>query len=296
LDRPPPRFSTAIHKEFEKEEGWKPVHRIPSPNNPFQRKSRIEIRQMERGEERVVLCLSEERKGKDRGIRKKKEKLLLADLKKLSQRIEKGRLKQPKKIHEAIGRLKERHPRVARYYDIEYDEELGELDWNEDEEKKKKAACLDGGYLLKTNRKKLGDEEIWKVYSLLTRVENAFRSMKSPLAERPIFHHLERRVDTHIFLCVLAYHLLVAIETTLQNEGIYTSWDTVRTTLSTHHVATVVLPTADGEQDLNPKNKYSRSGGEKLVHVVGSPPSHHETFQNPDAKRTFGIVTEFSRK
>jgi hypothetical protein len=36
--------------------------------------------------------------------------------------------------------------------------------------------------------------------------------MKSPLRERPIFHHLQDRTQTHIFLCVLAYHLLVAIE------------------------------------------------------------------------------------
>jgi hypothetical protein len=42
--------------------------------------------------------------------------------------------------------------------------------------------------------------------------------MKSPLSERPIFHHLERRVETHIFLCVLAYHLLVAVENTLLDE------------------------------------------------------------------------------
>ena len=35
------------------------------------------------------------------------------------------------------------------------------------------------------------------------------------------------RVDTHIFLCVLAYHLLVAIETTLLNQGVHTSWVTV---------------------------------------------------------------------
>ena len=57
------------------------------------------------------------------------------------------------------------------------------------------------------------------MYMTLTRAENAFRMIKTPLAERPIFHHLEHRVDTHIFLCVLAYHLLVAIETTLLNQG-----------------------------------------------------------------------------
>ncbi|MGA8348816.1 MAG: hypothetical protein WB773_13610, partial [Isosphaeraceae bacterium] len=41
-------------------------------------------------------------------------------------------------------------------------------------------------------------------------------------------HHLEHRVESHIFLCVLAYHLLVAIETTLQRQEIHTSWATVR--------------------------------------------------------------------
>ena len=71
--------------------------------------------------------------------------------------------------------------------------------------------------------------------------------MKSPLSERPIFHHLERRVDTHIFLCVLAFHLLVAIEKTLIDQGLHTSWATVRDTLSTHQICTVVLPTSSGE-------------------------------------------------
>lgn len=71
--------------------------------------------------------------------------------------------------------------------------------------------------------------------------------MKSPLCERGIFHQLERRVETHIFLCILAYHLLVAIEKTLSDEGIHTSWLTVKDTLKTHQVATVILPTISGE-------------------------------------------------
>jgi hypothetical protein len=70
--------------------------------------------------------------------------------------------------------------------------------------------------------------------------------MKSPLAERPIFHHTERRTEAHIFLCVLAYHLLIAIEKTLLDHGIHTSWPTVRNTLKSHQICTVVLPTDDG--------------------------------------------------
>ena len=50
-------------------------------------------------------------------------------------------------------------------------------------------------------------------------------------------------MESHIFLCVLAYHLLVAIETTLLRQEIHTSWATVRDLLATHQIVTVVLPT-----------------------------------------------------
>ena len=100
-----------------------------------------------------------------------------------------------------------------------------------------------GTWALKTDRQDLTADEIWRTYILLTRVEDAFRAMKSPLMERPIFHHLKNRTQTHIFLCVLAYHLLAAIEHRFLQAGIHTSWWTIRQQLSTHQVATLVLPT-----------------------------------------------------
>ena len=99
---------------------------------------------------------------------------------------------------------------------------------------------------MKTDRQDLTADEIWRTCILLTRVEDAFREMKSPLMERPIFHHLEHRTQTHIFLCVLAYHLLTAIEHRFLQAGVHTSWWTLRQRLSTHHVATMVLPTTSG--------------------------------------------------
>ena len=109
------------------------------------------------------------------------------------------------------------------------------------------ATRLDGGYLLKTDRQDVTDDEIWRTYILLTRVEAAFRAMKSPLCERPIFHHREHRVQTHIFLCVLAYHLLVAIEKLFLDAGLHASWATLREELTTHQVVTVVLPASNGD-------------------------------------------------
>jgi hypothetical protein len=62
------------------------------------------------------------------------------------------------------------------------------------------AELLDGGYLLRTDRMDLTAHEAWLMYMTLTRAESAFRSIKTPLAERPIFHHLEHRGETHILL------------------------------------------------------------------------------------------------
>jgi hypothetical protein len=90
-------------------------------------------------------------------------------------------------------------------------------------------------------------DEIWRTYMLLTRVQAAFRAMKSPLMERPIFHQLEKRTQTHIFLCVLAYYLLVAIEKCFLDGGVHTSWWILRQQLSTHQVVTMVSAHPGGE-------------------------------------------------
>jgi transposase len=232
--------------QFEEPEGFELVPREPSPLNPCQKKSFVRVKPVRHGNELIVLCTSEERVAKDRAIREKQEQRFLADLDRLQQRIEKGRLKREIAVGEAIGRLKERYPRVARYHTITWDATTRKLTHEPNADKKAKAELLDGGYLLRTDRTDLSATEAWLMYMTLTRAENAFRMIKSPLAERPIFHHLEHRVETHIFLCVLAYHLLVAIETTLLNQGVHTSWATVRQMLATHQVATIVLPTDGG--------------------------------------------------
>jgi transposase len=233
-------------EELEREEGWREVIRTPSPRNPAQKKTRVEVKRLKKGEEVYILCLSDTRQGKDRAIRQAQEQRFIADLVRLKKRIEKGQLKHTDKIHQAIGRLKERYPRVARYYRIAYEAEPKVLSWKEDSEKKAVAEKLDGSYVLKTDRQDLTADEIWRTYILLTRVEDAFRDMKTPLMERPIFHHLKHRTQTHIFLCVLAYHLLAAIEKRFLDQAIHTSWWTLRQQLRTHQVITVVLPTTDG--------------------------------------------------
>jgi transposase len=234
-------------EQFESVEGFEEVIREPSPSNPFQKKTRIWVKGVDKDGLSYALCKSEGREQKDGAIRAKHEARLREDLGKLQKRVKQGHLRKPELIQQAIGRLKERYGRVARYYVIEHDERSGQVCWAVDEHKLHIAEQLDGSYLLKTDRTDLDAEHIWRIYALLTRAEKAFRNMKSPLAERPIFHQIAPRVDAHIFLCVLAYHLLVAIEKTLLDQGVHTSWWNLRRRLNKHQTCTVVLPTETGE-------------------------------------------------
>ena len=237
-------------QEFGEESGWEDIVRQPSATNPCQKKTQVSLKQCLVGEEVHVLCLSEQRKEKDRAIRELQEKRLLANLESMSRGIAK-RKKKPRSeadVNQAIGRLRERYSRVGRYYQIRYEAERRALIWEADAALKRRAERLDGSYVLKTDRRDLTKEEIWRHYILLTRVESAFRAMKSPLMERPIFHHLAHRVETHIFLCVLAYHLLATVEKTFLDQGVHTSWATLREQLASHQVVTVVLPTSDGQE------------------------------------------------
>jgi transposase len=233
--------------DFANPEGFSEVLRPPSPRNPAQRKTRVEVKLRRDGDITYVLCRSAQRGDKDRAIRTKQEGRLLADLEKLGRRVAAGRLKRPEKIAEAIGRLRERYPRVARYYELAVDPETAQFNATLNEDERARAERLDGCYLIKTDRSDLSAEDFWHLYALLTRAEDAFRDMKTPLAERPIYHQSERRVESHIFLCMLAFHLLVAIEKTLLDSGLHTSWNSVRAVLKTHQVCTIVLPSKGGQ-------------------------------------------------
>jgi hypothetical protein len=243
--RPPERDSWL--DDFEDEDGFEVMSRAPAPRNRSQKKSSVRVEALTDGEEEVVLGIRSGRTAKDRAIRAEPEGRLLADLRRLRERIVGGRLKRELKIGEAIGRLKERYPRAARYDTIRYDADGGAPSREPDAAKTAKAEPLDGGYRLRTDRTELTAQEAGLMSLTLTRAESAFRAIKTPSAERPIFPQLGHRVETHIFLCVPAYHLMVAIETTLLDQGIHTAWATVREQVASHSVATPVLPTDGGQ-------------------------------------------------
>jgi len=207
----------------------------------------LEVKRRQKDNEAFLLCRSTARQAKDRGIRLRQENLFLERLQYYHDGLgKKGRTQSYPKVIEMIGRLREKYPRASKRYDVEVvaankpgkSIKAKAVIW------KKRSSCdpqdkFDGCYVLRTDRLDLSDDQIWKTYVMLTRVESAFRSMKSSLGLRPNFHQIEPRADTHLFISVLAYHILHVIEYKLGQAKDHRSWATIRDVLSTHQRVTI---------------------------------------------------------
>ena len=88
---------------------------------------------------------------------------------------------------------------------------------------------------------------MWRTYSMLTDLEAVFRSLKSELGLRPVFHHKEERADGHLFITVLAYQFVQILRRHLQEHGIQANWSTVRQWLSSQVRVTAIFQRPDGQ-------------------------------------------------
>jgi len=103
-----------------------------------------------------------------------------------------------------IGRLKEKYKQIARYYQIEVEEKnalTSRITWKYLQDQSDQR--FSGSYFLRTDRFDLSEKEIWSIYSMLTQLEDSFRTLKTDLQLRPVFHQKENRSDAHIFITLL---------------------------------------------------------------------------------------------
>ncbi|NIA23666.1 MAG: hypothetical protein GWP03_05875 [Proteobacteria bacterium] len=93
-----------------------------------------------------------------------------------------------------------------------------------------------GSYYLRTSRTDLKGKEIRNIYIMLTDVESSFRVMKSELGLRPVNHQKDLRIEGHLFITVIAYHIQKTIRYKLKMHGINDSWNRIRLFMSTHEI------------------------------------------------------------
>ena len=199
-------------------------------------------------DERIVLCKSIGRRNKELAIRSNAEERFLRDLAALAKRLGENHLKTMAGAERALGKVLARHPRVARFYETHVSA-VGDqpaLSWQRHDESWNTEVELAGCYALRTDRRDLAGEELWRLYMTLCRAEEGFQTVKSDLGLRPTFHRFEDRVNAHVFITVLAYQVLRFILHTLERQGDNRSWTTLRHILATHCYATIHLPLKDG--------------------------------------------------
>ena len=240
------------------------VSRERTVKNPRDQDSAVMVRETEHSKvcvysetdeetkETRLYCHSELKAKKEQSIRNRFHLRMEEALDKLDDGLnKKGTVKKYSKILERIGRLREKNRRVSQDYRIEViadDEKKNaiRIEWQrEPQSEQKDQHC--GVYCLRTNIPNWPDEQLWTTYIMLTEIEATFRSLKTELGLRPVYHQKEERVTGHLFITLLAYHLVHTLRYQLKQQGIHLSWDSIRKIMSTQQRITITLPTDDNK-------------------------------------------------
>jgi hypothetical protein len=123
-----------------------------------------------------------------------------------------------------------------------------------DKEKLKRAQQRDGHYLLRSNLTGEDPAVLWTRYVQLTQIESVFRSLKSELGVRPIYHQLEHRADAHVLIAFLAYCLQITLKNRLMIHAPGLTPAAVFEKLATIQMVEVWIPLLDGRWLIMPRH------------------------------------------
>jgi len=171
----------------------------------------------------------------------------------------KGGVKQEGKVHERIGRLKQKYPSIGRYFDIgaEVKEETAAKRKNKgtgpDKENKRIVTAIkwavkegvdinarSGVYFLRTSMEAKSEENVWQFYNIIREIEATFRVLKTDLDLRPIYHKKDENTMAHLHLGLLAYWLVNTVRHQLKQEGIHSGWREIVRTMNTQKAVTTL--------------------------------------------------------
>ena len=204
----------------------------------------------ETGETRLY-CESERRQQKEQAIVQQAGERFEQALQRLRAGLSKPRTtKRLEKVWQRIGRLKQKYPQAAPHYQIEVQADakgakaVG-LSWQR-QAAEHSIATHPGVYCLRTNLQGWDTQRLWSTYVQLTDLEAVFRSLKSELGLRPIYHWKPQRAEAHLFVTVLAYQLVQVIRTALAS---------ARRELQLGHAAGAAGGAATGDGEVPPQRR-----------------------------------------
>ena len=179
------------------------------------------------------------------------------------------------KVVERVGRIKEKHNLVAYHYDVTVvkgqtpNAKAVQCKLKERREDDDEAL---GTYVLRTSHTDWSLEKLITTYWRLSEIEATFRSLKSELGLRPLYHFEDHRIAAHISLSVYAYHAVHLIRTRLINQGIHLSWSTLRQKLSKWHRIKTTLQDTAGRLIVNIQDEEPDDELKHIARICGVTP------------------------
>jgi transposase len=213
----------------------------------------VEVKLFEQDGETYVLAKSEGRQAKEIAMRRKRIARLLRKL-----RAMRRSLPARDQLLMRLGAAKTDAGRAFGFVQIQIPA-TGQpvtresFRFSVDKTKLNDAELRDGHYLLRSNLTDADPAVLWTRYVQLTQIESVFRSLKSQLGIRPIFHRLEHRVDAHILIAFLAYSLQVTLKHRLLIHAPGLTPTAVLEKLASIQMIDVWVPTTDGRWLILPR-------------------------------------------
>ena len=216
-------------------------------------RQQIQVQQVasEDGAEVRLYCHSPAREDKEQAMVKKAVTRFEKRLQELHEGLSRPRThKKIEAIWKRIGRLKATSSGAGQHYHIEVDtdtegKQATAIRWEQRPVAGSKLTHP-GVYCLRSNQTDWSAETMWRTYIMLTDLEAVFRSLKSELGLRPIYHQKQHRSNGHLFITVLAYQLVQVIRRRLREQGEHSSWHTLRSVLGAQQRVTCTFRRADG--------------------------------------------------
>ena len=211
---------------------------------------------------------------KETGIRNQFETRFVAELEKIRQSLgKKSGVKKSDKVHQRIGRAMQKYPSVSKYYELEVVEKEGgiieSISWKKGEKESKDEL---GVYFLRTNMEVEQEDILWKIYNIIREIESTFRSLKTDLDLRPIYHKTDDATLAHLHLGLLAYWVVNTIRYQLKINGENASWPEIKRIASTQKL--VITQATNIQEELVQITKCSepKSDLEKLYQLLDYKP------------------------
>jgi transposase len=204
------------------------------------------------GNEQFVLCRSLARREKEKAMLARQEQRLWTKLVAIDTRLRNKPQPEVAAVERRIGRWLGRYPAAAKLFEISVAQnEAGQacgLTLACVLERSQWARQAHGAYLLRTNCLESDPVKLWQWYLQLQQAEAAFRTAKSDLWLRPVFHHKTDRVEAHILVCFLALALWRTLEMWMKGKGLGTCARKLVDEIATIKSMDVVLPVRHGEE------------------------------------------------